>query len=101
MTKTHPQAHPVTWNSEQDTMPLPAPPRYMENQMAAQPDYATMKTLAELSGLRLIVVYRLLRIGADVSRPADAHAWERLLQAREELQRRELARRLRKQVFHE
>jgi hypothetical protein len=97
----HPQAQTQPWNVEQDTMPLPAMPHHMENQIAVQPDYKMMKTLAELSGLRLLVVYRLLRVGADVSRPADADAWERLLQAREEMQRRELVRRLQKQVFHE
>lgn len=94
---THSQAHHISWNSEQDTIPLPIRPRHAENQIAAQPDYELMKTLAELSGLRLLVVYRLLR-GQQVS---DIHAWERLLQAREEIQRRELARRLQRQVFHE
>lgn len=96
MINTHLQAH-MPWNTEQDTLPLPARSRRAESQIAVQPDYSMMRTLSELSGLRLLVVYRLLR-GQQVS---DAHAWERLLNARLEMQRREQARHLRKQVFHE
>ena len=88
-------------NIEQDTMPLPVRQRQAERQTpvyhANQPDYGTMKTLAELSGLRLLVVYRLLR-GQQVS---DANAWERLLNARLEMQHREQVQQLREQLFHE
>jgi len=88
-------------NIEQDTMSLPVRPRQSERQTsahhAAQPDYDMMKTLAELSGLRFLVVYRLLR-GQQVS---DANAWVRLLNARLELQRQEQVQRLREQFFHE
>lgn len=96
MINTHPQAH-ETWNIEQETMPLPTRPRHRENQIAAQPDYSMMKTLAELSGLHFLVVYRLLQ-GQQVS---DANARERLLNARLEMQHREQRQRLREQLFHE
>lgn len=88
-------------NIEQDTMPLPVRQRQSERRTSAyqanQPDYGMMKTLAELSGLHFLVVYRLLR-GQQVS---DANAWERLLNARLEMQHREQVQRLREQLFHE
>lgn len=42
-------------------------------QQQSQPDYRTLRALADLSGLRLMIVYRLSR-GQRVSEPG---AWER------------------------
>jgi len=53
-------------------------------QQAAQPDYHTLKALADLSGLRFIVVYRLSR----GQRVRELGAWERYLGARLVLQQR-------------
>lgn len=53
-------------------------------QPPAQPDYHILKALADLSGLRFMIVYRLSR-GQRVSEPG---AWERYLGARLALQQK-------------
>ncbi|MGB8348061.1 MAG: hypothetical protein WCD86_24480 [Ktedonobacteraceae bacterium] len=72
---------------DQDTMTLPiggVSPMGKVAQQAAQPDYHTLKALADLSGLRFMVVYRLSR----GQRVRELGAWERYLGARLVLQQR-------------
>ena len=53
-------------------------------QQSTQPDYQTLKALAERSGLHLLVVYRLMQ----GERVKDPYARHRLLQAQLEVQQK-------------
>ncbi|MGB8346793.1 MAG: hypothetical protein WCD86_18035 [Ktedonobacteraceae bacterium] len=76
-----------TAQQKANTMPLPArrpPSAGTLTQQPIQPDYRELRTLADLAGLRLVIVYRLSR----GQRVRESGAWERYLGALLVLQQR-------------